>query len=39
MSSSLAEEYKQRQKEMEERLKREIDHHKIGAVMLPKDSS
>jgi hypothetical protein len=36
---SLAEEYKQKQKEMDDRLKREIESHKIGAVILPKNPS
>jgi hypothetical protein len=36
---SLAEEYKQKQREMDDRLKREIESHKIGAVILPKNSS
>ena len=36
---SLAEEYKQRYRQMDDRLKREIESHKIGAVLLPKNSS
>ncbi len=36
---SLAEEYRKRQKERDERLMREIESHKIGAVLLPKDPS